>query len=272
MKKRILALIFAATLLATAMSGCKKVDEVQQDQEKTLDERVQVIADYINTWKFDKSAYEGKNPVYDYCITDLDQNGRIELITSVEVPVTGNSGVYETVIKYYELNEEATALFPLERVSDSDSQPDVRQIIDRVNTVDANGCYRYVDKSSNRCYYIFCDKSVEYNEDGTKNNYESRVAISINKGKVYEETLATYKILRERGKDAVEVYVDASGKTITKEQFDNIAKTKFAGCEESKVMFGWQACTSENFDKELDPASDVFIKKLAASFEVFKNK
>ena len=266
MKKRILAVIFAAAIIASAMSGCKKVEQ-DTEKELTLDERVQVIADNINIWKFDKTAYEGQNVHYNYCITDLDGNGRLELITAVEVRNAGYQN-FDTKIKYYELNEDNTALLTLECVSDSKSQPDVCEIIDTVNKTDSDSRYCYKD-SSGRAYYVVCDSYFEENADGTKNQHVSKVAMSIHNGKAYEETLATYSIIREAGKDAVEQYTDGDGNVITKEAFDKIESTRFKGYTVSTFKFGWQMCAPENFDTEFNPASDVFIKKLAASYEAF---
>lgn len=270
MKKRILAAFFAAAMLVSAMSGCKQVEETKP-AEKTLDQRVQVIANNINIWKFDKTAYEDQNVRYNYCITDLDGNGRMELITSVEVRNAGYQN-FDTKIKYYELNENNTALLTLECVSDSKSQPDVCEIIDTVNKTDADSRYCYKD-SSGRAYYVFSDSIFEENEDGTKNEHVSKVAVSIHNGKAYEETLATYSKLRESGKDTVEQYTDGKGNIITKADYDDITSTRFKGYTVSTVTFGWQDCAPENFDREFDPASDVFIQKLADSYEVFtKNK
>jgi len=272
MKKRILALIFALLLVATVFCGCKKVsdnpanDDNIPNSEKPIDEKVKVIANSINMWKFDKTAYEGKTAVYNYLVSDFDQNGRIELITVVNLPKQGAINTYDTVVKYYELNEDLNTLLTLERVSDSESQPDLCTIVENVDSKDTYNCNCYKD-ASGRYYYVFADKVIE---DGTKNEHYRKVAISIFGGKAYEETIGTYSILREKGKDTVEEYTDGEGNVITADDFKNIEKTRFADCQKMKVTLGWQGCSEENFDKELNPADDIFIKKLSDSFYDFK--
>ncbi|MBE6737824.1 MAG: hypothetical protein E7566_04130 [Ruminococcaceae bacterium] len=278
MKNRILALIFALLLILTVFCGCKKVENNPAgavnvpNSEKPVDAKVQVIADSINIWKFDKTAYEGTQALYDYCVTDLDQNGQFELITVVNVPKVGVVNAYDTVVKYYELNKDFSALLTLERVADSESQPqpDLCTIVENVNAKDTDTCACFKDEETGRYYYVFADKSVDFNEDGTKSEHYSKVAISIFEGKAYEETLATYSILREKGKDALEVYTDGEGNEITLEEFEGIEDTRFEGLKKMKVTFGWQGCSESNFDKELNPASNIFIKKLSDSFYDFK--
>ena len=272
MKKRIVTLIMTVALILSVFCGCKSVSDNSATGNKkqiTLDAKVQVIADSINIWKFDKTAYEGQDAKYEYCITDLDQNGRRELITVVEVAKSGVYGVCDTTIKYYELNEDMTALLTLECVSERTSQPDVRQIIDTVNATDSDVCYCYKDSATGRCYYIYSDKSVEFNDDGTKNEHTSKVAISIYDGKAYEETLATYSVIREKGKDTVELYTDYDGNEITADDFNDIANIRFKDYEKTKVTFGWQGCSESNFDKELNPNDIIFKQKLAKSYNIF---
>lgn len=279
MKKRIISLVFVALIALSVFCGCKKIEngpanyDNVPNREKPIDEKVQVIADSINIWKFDKTAYEGSQALYDYCVTDLDQNGRFELITVVNIPKAGGVvNAYDSVVKYYELNEDNTALLTLECVSDSQSQPDLCTIVENVNAKDIDSCACYKDNETGRYYYVFADKTIDFNEDTTKSEHYSKVAISVFEGKAYEETIATYSILREKGKEAVEVYVDGEGNEITAEEFENIEKTRFANCREMKVTFGWQGCSETNFDKELDPANNIFIKKLSDSFYDFEMK
>lgn len=276
MKKRILALIFAVLTVLTIFCGCKKVENNPanydniSNSEKPIDVKVQVIADSINVWKFDKTAYEGKQALYDYCVTDLDQNGKFELITVVNMPKAGFVNTYDTDVKYYELNEECNALLSLECVSDRDSQPDICTIVENVNAKDIDKCVCYKDEATGRYYYVFADKTVEVDEEGIKDEHYSKVAVSIFEGKAYEETLGTYSILREKGQETLEVWTDGQGNEITLEEFENIETTRFEGFKEMKVTFGWQGCSESNFDKELNPANNIFIKKLSDSFYDFK--
>ena len=259
MKKRVLAIIFAAALVVTAMSGCKKVDDTQQEEEKAQDKRIQVIADNINVWKMDIAPYTD-NPAtsFEYCVADMDQNRRYELITAIDY---GD----DTIIKYYELNEDSTALMTLECVKDRDSHADIREIFGK----DDGLCYK---DSAGRYYYFYTDKQTVANEaSGIPSKYESKVAVSIYNGKAYEETLATKSIVYEEGSTSATVsYKDAKGNEISEDAFAKAIENKVKGFTKVNVTFAWQGCTASNFDKEFSLTEKNFVKKLRNSLDGFK--
>ena len=256
MKNRILALVFVVLLVLSAFCGCKKLDDNNASETNTnknyqnLNSNVKVIAESVNTWIFDKSAYED-NPAttFSYCITDLDQNGRVEIITTVD-----NADVTKT--KYYELNEEKTALLPLECVNENDFSGNLSECKE-------TECYQ--DPSDGRIYYVCTNDRKEIDESGAKQRYMSKVAVSIWQGKAYETVLATFN-------RSEETYTDKDGNEITAEEYENIVEKEFASFKKMNVTFDWKGCGITNFETEFYTTDQNFIQKLSKSYDGFKFK
>lgn len=265
MNKRYLALLLTVLMLCAVFCGCKKVEynpDSNSNNKSTsyqnADINVRRMADNIDTWIIDISLYKS-NPatIFNYCITDLDQNGRLEMLTTVNY-----SDVTE--IKCYEVNEDLTGLTFVENVTDSQSHADI-------NTYDGT-CYK--DSATGRIYYIYTDERTEKDENtGAVNKYSSKVALSLFEGKLYQETLATKAVIRTEGQTEAElVYTDNQGNTITEEDYNNIVESRFSSMEKKTAVLAWKGCTVANHDKNINLASNDLIILLSDSFERFAVK
>lgn len=260
MRKRILAIIFAVLLTASVFCGCKKVEDANGgSQEIAVPASVQTIIDSYNMWVIDIEPYaENEATTFSYCITDLDQNGRMELITTVD-----NSSITKT--KYFELNEEMNALLELECVMNSDRQVDISD-----QTKYDGTCYK--DEETNHIYYVYSGQKTEKDpETGVKNDYEVKVAMSVFEGKAYEECLATKATLRTLGEDEAEiVYTDSDGNIITAEEYETIGDKRFSSMKKMKASFDWKGFTRANHARNINPEGKDLSILFTESYYGFK--
>lgn len=262
MNKRIIALLLAVLMMCAVFCGCRKIDNTAGGNAtgnnrvtyETADINVRRMADNIDTWIIDVSLY-ADNPAttFNYCITDLDQNGRLEMFTTV-----GYSNVTE--IKLYEVNEDLTGLTLVENVSDSGSDADVNDLGDGT-------CYK--DAATGRIYYMYMDERSEQDETtGAVNKYTDKIALSLFEGKLYQECLATKGIIRTSDEAEV-VYTDGEGNVITEEEYNNITETQFGTMEKKMATMKWKGTTASNHSKNINLASNDLIILLSDSFEKF---
>jgi len=263
MNKRLIALLLSVFMMCTVFCGCRKVEYDSGDKGQvntgltyeTADINVRRMADNIDTWIIDISLYKD-NPAttFNYCITDLDQNGRLEMLTTV-----GYSNV--TDIKCYEVNEDLNGLVLVENVTDTGSHADVNDLNDGT-------CYK--DAETGRIYYMYMDERSEQDDStGAVNKYSSKIALSLFEGKLYQECLATKGIIRTSGEAEI-VYTDGAGNVITEEEYNNAVETRFGAMEKKTATMKWKGCTAANHSKNINLASNDLIILLSDSFEQFK--
>lgn len=180
-------------------------------------QQVQLIAEHAGQWT---DTMEEEGVLYFYAVTDLDHNGRLELITSS----CQGTGLY-TYSYYYEVNENFDGLHNFElSVPEGDSQPDI--ITDSVPV--------YYDSQKNLYYYIFDDTI----RGGAGMSYTYKCALFINGGKV--ETIGLGSKGTVFDGDAVSVtYTDADNREISEDEYLTIADTRFKGLEKDTASIDW---------------------------------
>lgn len=188
-----------------------------QDESENIGlQQLGVIAENIELWRV---KYEDIIEKVYYAVTDLDQNGRLEIIVSD----MGGTGSY-SYSRFYEVNEQHDGLTECETdFIEGSSQPDII-----VENTDA-----YYDTAKNIFYYIEKDfiklSATEYN------TYIS--AICLDEGKLITtaisnmtETYPEYKV----------VYKDAAGGEITEAEHKMLVEQRFKNCDRYVAGFGWQ--------------------------------
>lgn len=185
---------------------------------KSTYEQMCVIAEKRDFWKNDIS--EGS----EYALTDLDRNGRIELIISN----CGGSGLF-TTSKFYEVNSNFNSLIVCETdFIEGDSQPDI--IVDYADV--------FYDIDNDVFYYIFDDVL----RVGSAESYQTISALTLKAGSVMTLPLARSATVAE-GDNRTTTYEDIEGNTLTQEGFENIASTFFMDMEYFEESFLW--CEAE---------------------------
>ena len=136
------------------------------------EKQLRLIAESVDMWAV---SQEYANERYAYCVTDLDGNGRLELIASNY----GGTGHY-TYTRFYEVNEDGTALsrcdYETKFEHDAESEADVIEY-----TIDA-----YRSPLTGLTWYIFED----YGKWGGAEYPQVKLALQLNEGRVETNALA----------------------------------------------------------------------------------
>lgn len=206
----------------TTQSPTTKQTEIETEtQQNTFTGYFQIMAENKELWLTDEKAVE---PYSEYCyaVTDLNQDGKPELIVSV---CTG-TGIY-TYTCIFEADEETSTLTRYEREADEFiSEADL--IVERATA--------YYDRENDRYHYIFTD----FSKNGAAEHYENIRDWSLQDGKIIENFLAYQStIYSNAGATVTTVYTDADGEEITEEEYNNMADKKFAGMEKVSVDIQW---------------------------------
>ena len=191
-----------------------------------IETQIALIASEKNLWQ-----QEIDFGTWGYAVTDLDHNGRLEVI-SCSVQGTG----FYSYIKAYEVNESGTGLTDLmgDLGMRTDSSPDIL-----VNEVPV-----YYDKDADRYYYIFDD----YIRNGMAEYYENKRAVSILDGKWTEKLLASKSAVYTDEDHYTVSCQDQSGSPISEEQYNSIEQTIYGRLERTGMCFNWIMTEKESFE------------------------
>lgn len=193
--------------------------------------QLDIIADNIDLWRMEE--YEGE--LNRYAITDLDQNGRLEIIASN----AAGSGLY-TWSSFYEVNETRDGLTELAtNFGEGESQPDM--IIDEAVCYYQDGVY----------YYIVSDTL----RNGFAENYFILTSLALKDGTIERTWLGTrsmiYDPTEESEKEEAEepeptiTYMDGNYEEITEEAFFDTDRL-FPAAEKRTAHFGWAEITEDS--------------------------
>lgn len=240
MKKRFLSLMLAAALLlllaACAASPETPVPESSTPQESGLpsvtteptepapdyDAQLRLLADAHAQWV--KTDPMGN---YSYCVADLDQNGRLEVL----VTICSGTGMFSRT-DIWEVSEalDGVKLCDASTLSE-DNQPDLVGVRETAAYFDGQ-VYRY----------LFSD----YIRQGAAESDEVLYALMLSAGSVRTEALATVKqAYSPDSEEPVTTYYDAGGDEITEQEYQAAAESAFAGQERYAVRLDWKSLTQE---------------------------
>lgn len=239
MKKIKVSLILAAMLLLTACEKSPAVEIVPTSTPTpipSLQEQTQLIMDKEDEWKL-KEATEK----WYYTITDLDHNGRYEVITAI----LQGTGLY-TYADFYEVNETYDGLNKCSfKFEEGDSQADI--IVDK--------CDCYYDEANDIYYYNI----VDVMRIGMAQHSEAEYAVSLNGGKIEQKVIVSMLEGYDENKEAVIEYYDGQGNVVDKEYFDKAVEEFFKGMEKTEVQFQWTEVEPEVKNEIVDiMAADLY--------------
>lgn len=228
----------------------EKTQESSPEQSQTslsVEEQLALISRCKDVW-LDTSDDGGGPLMQKYAVTDLDHNGRLEVIASSG---RQGSGAF-TSSEYYQVSEDGTGL----RHIRSSEETDAVDIVDGIETA-------YVEQKTGTYYYC----TQDYMSGGAGNRYMWYGAIVLKSGML---TARTYASVEENKKGwHFKYYKDGKGKKVSKAKFnaDSQAEKMFAGCEKKKVSISW-------FDpgRKKEQTEDKLEKKLKKSYEGFSVK
>lgn len=203
----------------------------EEQSGKSLSEQLQVIAECRDLWM---QATEYAGDFCQYAVTDLDHNGRYEIIVA---DVTG-TGIY-TYSSFYEVNESYNGLNECGTdFVEGDSQPDI--VSDTLET--------YIDDQGHYFYAVY-----DLMKNGAAQYYENVRALTLSDGRICTAPIAYRTTIYDEGVPTV-TCEDADGNTITEEEYESAAENYFAGYSKSTTSVVWQQLS------ELGETTDAIVK------------
>ena len=165
------------------------------------DAQLRLIADSVEEWAV---LFDYADDRVGYAVTDLDGNGRLEVIAAQE----GGTGIY-TYASFYEVNDTYTALEKLRYdFPEGHSQPDL---------MDEGAIPLFYGENTGTHIYVFRDW-------GKSSFYESWVSfwsLTLRDGEITTTPIAT-RVTEYHDSGETHTYTDGSGNTITKGDFVNL--------------------------------------------------
>lgn len=237
MKKTISVLLALLMIAAICVSAFAEpvvkpaiVDKPASDTDRQLD----LLFNNLSQFCQEKDS----NELWSYAVTDLDQNGSLELIAAIQ------KSDYNTYAKIWEVGEDRQSFIECDMgVKEGEAFVDI--ICDSADT--------YYDKANDTWYYIF---SENYISDASE-YYAVKCSVSLKNDYVTPKAYAFEHVSKEKGIPVVE-FADLNGAELTPEQFAAIGTEQYEGFEKSGVNFGWFHATEARS-----------VSALAESYEIF---
>ncbi len=253
MSKKLLALALVILLLFACLTACEG-DASQKDKE-SIDSQINLIAENTHTWEpFD--IYPGDH--FKFAVTDLDNNGRLEIITTV----CRGTGLYSEST-YYEVDETFSTLTKWEHKTD-----DFKEFLQADIISSKAKCF--INPDTNERFYTFSD----HHKDTAAYTCNYRMCLTFKNKTVTEEMLAYRSIsattIDEAGNyEVTETIQTRNGETLTKEEFSNFADNYFEGFEKHTITINWQDLKLDDEVLATNLELHELQKLLANSYEDF---
>ena len=224
----ILTLVFLLSLSVTAFAAPVRASD------ESAAEQMKLIADSISGLKQDDAAGQWK-----YTVTDLDHNGRLELIAASEQGVNKS-----TFVKVWEISEDMKSLTECKvTVPEDESFPDIL----------AENADTYYDPASDAWRYLFYDNIVLSPDEA----YYVRCAVYYASGELRFQQLAIQHTVVQNGVPSTS-YMDNNGGNISGEQYNDAGTVGTSEQIRSSTNFDWI------------PYADVNEARLADTYAVYK--
>lgn len=256
-------------VLETTSLDTEKQTEVQQDTEKPAAEsqqdtdplsvgnQLKTIAGYAEKWRKMESQddpFESMN----YAVTDLDQNGRLEIIASSGQQGSGRF----TYTDYFQVNQAGDGLKKLKTSSMAGSD-----IVKNISTA-------YFDPDIREYHYITSD----FASAGAAVGYYTAVtSLTLRGNKIVDEPLGYKDVVVKNGKEKPQYFYTYSqeGNTDSPEKrkmrasefsVEEISSKAYAKCGKLSVNISWFS-----FERSLnDMTEEQMIYYLKRSYEAFR--
>ncbi|MBO5638551.1 MAG: hypothetical protein J5916_01470 [Oscillospiraceae bacterium] len=230
MKKIILALVL---VLAVGLSACgPSAGSAQQPAADNPTETPSTVPSLpqekqLEILEANRSSWEFRDPYespWFYVFTDLDLNGRLEVIAAS----TQGSGIY-TYVNFYEVRSDGSGIDNLYHANVEIEGPDDWPEI----VLESLPCY--YDAAGERYYYP-CEGVTR---DGYAHQYYSWQALCLKNGVADWEFIASKNVdWDENGSDTTECR-DAQGNVISLQDYDSAVERRFAGMQKMELKLNW---------------------------------
>ena len=193
----------------------------------TSEKQLKVILDNISMWSLSGESKE--YDTYGYAITDLNGNGRLEIVTSH----CDGTGLYSHN-KYYEVNENLNGLVEVS----TNLKPE------EIETYIMDGASKvFYDKVQDEYHYVFTNVT----RNGPAEYLESKYEL-VMKGENINQTLLASKrtIYKGDGGNGETVIKSADGEELTDEQYERYEYLHYADYEYKLAYLEWIASYNLN--------------------------
>ena len=213
-----------AQLAAQTAPATEKSAEPQTAEAETLsvpsvmpeDQQKQLIMTNYSLWAYT----EPWDSPWFYAVTDLDHNGRMEVIAAT----LQGTGLY-TWMKVYEVNADCSGLSEVALMEEEGfSYPDL--------VVDSMPCYYDAEAG---LYYYSCEDIIR---DGATRYYDQNMFFFLCNGKLDFQTIATRETVYKEDKETV-TCLDKDGNVISEADYETYADRYFAGKFKSELTLSW---------------------------------
>ena len=199
--------------------------------------------------QLDKLLVNDSQNTWYYAVTDLNHNGKLEFIAASLHPQDRS-----TNLKIWEVSADGTALTECGLNKDPDeSFPDI--MTDMSDT--------FHDLQTDTWYYLFYDNIIISNTEV----YTIKTAVNLKDGTVSYDPYAIEHTVLENGYRNVS-YTDATGLSISAEQFNAAGNSAFPTAERSNAAFEWLTADQVRSLEKLTDSYAVF-GRMKAPTEVF---
>lgn len=215
------ALTEAVTELPTEASSETEPEETALSEDfpeppitpDALETQLQLLLTCVDLWRYEASPTE----MCSYCVTDLDHNGRLEILMS-SISSTG-------YISYTQCQEVNETLDGLTDCITQDLGADIQPMQTLICYTDGKEfCYAVNDKL----------------QSGWQELVIHQISMKLSQGKLTEQKLASASnITTLSSADIQTSYTDANGGAITRDAYERIFETTFAGWTKAEIGLGW---------------------------------
>ncbi len=227
--------VIVVLLCVLGMVGYKMLsDDAKEPQKPALsdqgnripvEKQLKTMTDAEKTWRLDYREQEDPNFYqgsgwYWYVVTDLDKNGRWELISAV---TNGNGGHFTN--ECYEISSAGDRLEKREGLSEL-------QLVSEAEV--------YYDRNENQYHYSFVDS-----EKGGAAYHEIRYQDIV---KDKEKILCSVYASEIQDKEEKTYYEGEWERKVTKSKFQKLLQQQFSSMEEKQAVFSWFQLDRENGD------------------------
>lgn len=210
----------------------------------STEEQIRLILSDSSRWLVPREEY---TPEYFYAVTDLDRNGRLEILQAS----TQGTGIF-TYGTLFEVNDSFTELKECPILQgEGDNLPEI--------IVSAADCYQDADGVY---YYVFNDTA----RNGVNEIYSAKESLSLANGTISRKVIASsYSVLE--GESYRTTYQDADGSEIDEARFNAAEEISFAGMQKNSVSLGWFLSGNADLQNLISQSWDVFSGNLPAMSE-----
>lgn len=223
----------------------------EEQDPLSIENQLVCISRYIERMIEEDEWWEDDD-YHHYAVTDLDHNGKLELIVTSGQQ---GSGAY-TYTDYYQIAADGQSL---RRITDAAGEIDI---------MDGFGIHTaYVDSDTGAYYYLAGD----YASAGAGARYFWRGAVILDNGMLTVRTIASGGLKWNKKKDE-EVwygysYLDGKGQKLKEKEFqvDQLADQFFEGMEKVSAKISWFQCKG----KKRNQTQEKILKKARKSYQKF---